>query len=169
MSQSKLRVLIFALWILFWLVSTALVLFASSFPQIDRRDVMPALLSITGIWIPPLSCLASFWFPEQERLKATTKKVTGERAFAALVLSVTYLTFVLIIIAWQGFVYNSPSSFDEKSGSFLEQIGDAVRLSLVVSPIALAPINWLTGGRSDAALKPARVGSAADHPDPIHH
>lgn len=162
MSQAKLRALIFGSWVLFWLVSTAIVLYAATQPDIDRRDIMPALLSVTGIWIPPLSCLASFWFPEQERTKALKVSVTTERVFAAITLTATYLIFVLVIIAWQIFIYDRPGSFDEKGVSFLEQIGDAVRLALVASPIALAPINWLTGGRGGAPRAPRGARRQAD-------
>jgi hypothetical protein len=153
MSQSRLRIIVFCLWLSFWVVSTVLLMTApwirnTPVPIIPRGEIRSAILSITGIWVPALSCLASFWFPSEERRKARKVNVTRDKVFAALTLTSLYLVFVLALLIYAIFLidYNASSAVLAEGTSFLEQIDGSVKLGLVVSPIALAPINWLTGG-----------------------
>ena len=154
MTQSRLRISVFVLWISFWILSTV-TLFVSPFlrSDIERLDILPAIYTISGIWIPALSCLAGFWFSQQEKTKASGVTVTNEKAWAALALSFTYLAFVLILIIYSTFfIAASTESADAGDITLLSQLTASVKIGLVISPIALAPISWLTGGTSSEAL-----------------
>lgn len=152
-SQSRLRVTIFCLWLLFWVASTVLLFLAPSVtnvgpvPIIDRGEIPSAILSISGLWVPALSCLAAFWFPAEERRRSRSVNVPKDKVFAAITLTSVYLVFVLALILWSVYYikYNDPSLMLSEGTSLLEQIDKSVKLSLIVSPVALAPINWLTG------------------------
>lgn len=150
MTQARLRVNIFILWVCFWVISTGVVLIAP-FIRIDveRVDILPAIFSISGVWIPPLSCLAAFWFPQEEQTKARAILVSKERTWAALGITFTYLGFVLLLIVHSTyFVESNTESSDPGNVTLLGQLSESVKIALAVSPIALAPINWLTGGTS---------------------
>jgi hypothetical protein len=149
MTQARLRMIIFGLWLIFWIVSTALLMLAPwlrADQAVGPEQVKPAIFSITGIWVPVVTCLAAFWFPQDEQKRAQTVKAAGEKVAAALILTVAYLGFVLLLISWA--IYFMPYDFQTKAlpegASFPEQISESVKIALIVSPIALAPVNWLT-------------------------
>jgi hypothetical protein len=152
---------IFVLWISFWILST-IILLVSPFLRrdIESLDILPAIYTISGIWIPALSCLAGFWFPQQEKSKALRVTVTKEKALAALVLSGTYLAFVLVLILYSTFfITANTETADAGDITLLGQLTASVKIGLVVSPIALAPISWLTsstvGEAKSSEVKPA--------------
>src|ERR1051326_9360656 len=84
-SQSQLRTTIFCLWLLFWIGSTLLLFLAPTIrntyvvPIIDRGEIPSAILSISGIWLPALSCLAAFWFPAEERKRSRNVNVPKDK------------------------------------------------------------------------------------------
>lgn len=148
MTQARLRMTILSLWIAFWIISTiALILSPWMREDIARTEILPAIFSISGIWIPPLTCLAAFWFPQEEQKVAKLVSATRERIYAAIGLTVSYLTFVLVLIVWSVYLIESnQKTLDPGRVTLLGQIDESVRIALLVSPIALGPINWLTGG-----------------------
>lgn len=161
MTQARLRTYIFGLWLSFWAITTV-VLMLSPFirADIDRGDIVPAIFSISGIWIPPLTCLAVFWFPHEEQRVAKVVPINKERVQAALGITVIYLIFVLTLIIWAVFfIEANVESPDPGKVTLLGQLDQSVKIALVVSPIALAPINWLTGGSRPTA-KPKGGGKA---------
>jgi len=150
MKQADLRLHIFRLWVLFWIISTIVLIlgpWARPDKAINTGQIMPALLSISGIWIPPLTCFATFWFPREEQNASRNIVVTKDRVYAGLTFTVTYMLFVLIVIVWAIYVVDYLPQSDELpvGASFQERLGDSVKMALLVSPLALAPIGWLTG------------------------
>jgi hypothetical protein len=153
MTQARLRMIVFLLWVSFWVVSTILLLLAPwlrTDKAIVPEQIKSAILSITVIWIPAVSCLAAFWFPQDEQRKARRVIVTKDKVAAAITLTVTYLLFVLVLITWSVYfiAYDFHTMELPEGASFPEQLSEAVKIALVVSPVALTPINWLTGGRA---------------------
>ncbi len=151
MTQARLRIGIFTFWIGFWVISTISLVLAPWLrldKAINHGQIVSALLSITGIWIPPLTCLAVFWFPLEEQKRAKNTIISKDRVYAALVLTITYLVFVLMLIVWAVYLVDYYPQADELpvGASFQERLGDSVKLALLVSPLALAPVGWLTGG-----------------------
>ena len=160
MQQSRLRISIFTLWIGFWVVSTICLLLAPWLRKdqaINTAQIVSALLTISGIWIPALTCLASFWFPQEEQRKAKNYVVSKEKSYAALILTVTYLLFVAILIVWAIYIVDYLPQADELpvGASFQERLGDSVKMALLISPLALAPIGWLTGSRIPSSSRGA--------------
>jgi hypothetical protein len=151
MLQARLIIYIFGLWISFWIITTViLVLSPWVRTDIARTDILPAIFSVTGIWIPPLTCLAAFWFPQNEQRVAKLKEVTSDRVYAAIGITAVYLIFVLVLICWSVyFIEANHESPDPGTITLLGQLDQSIKIALVVSPIALAPINWLTGGSSN--------------------
>jgi len=151
MRQSSLRLFIFGTWLSFWALSTISLMLAPWLRHdhaIGAEDVPAAILLVSGIWIPPLSCLAGFWFTSNERAQSARKRASSDRAWAAILLTCIYLMFVLALVIWpvyavsySGDVINLPTG-----GSFQEQLSSTVHIALAVSPIALGPLNWLTDG-----------------------
>jgi hypothetical protein len=151
-NQSNIRITIFSLWIVFWILSSILLLVAPKIQkEIDANDILPAIGSVASIWLPILSCFAAFWFNQNERSKAKTTELTGEQVFGALALSCGYLFFVFIVIWWATYGVNYGAPIYRTTGSlprdlsFTGQIERAVRLSLWISPLATAPVVALTG------------------------
>jgi len=151
MTQSRLRMMIFGAWLSFWIISTLLLVMSRWWRAdgaINADAIMPAILSITGIWLPALSLLAAFWFPPDEQNKSQNVVVSGERTLAAVALTVIYLVFVLFLIVWSTYIVTYDTNVENlpESSSFAARLDQSVKLALLISPIALAPINWLTGG-----------------------
>lgn len=152
MTQARLRTVIFGLWLLLWIIST-IILLVSPWLRPDRaigpEQITAAIFSVTGVWVPAITCLAAFWFPQEEQRKAQDISVTPDRVIAAIAITVTYLAFVLVLIIWSAYFvgYDYQTKQIPQGGSFQEQIDGSVKYALLISPIALAPINWLTGGQ----------------------
>lgn len=149
MSQSRLRIRIFGLWIAFWIFSSLQIIMAPilrSDNAIGDEQVLSAILTVTSVWVPALSCLAAFWFPEKERQVARSRNVSRERMIPAIVLTCVYLAFVLLLIFRSVYLVNYNFGLPElpEGASFAEQLTESVKIALILSPIALAPINWLT-------------------------
>jgi hypothetical protein len=153
-NQAKLRQFVFCLWVMFWLCSVVILMLGvylrkddSGKPTILSNDVLPAVTSLAGLWIPPLSCFVGFWFPKQERKKANVSCTPRDRATAAVALTVGYQLFVIGLVIWATFLvpYQHPAELVSPPGeSFLDRIGGIVKLSLLMSPVVLTPTNWLT-------------------------
>lgn len=152
MTQSRLRMIVFLLWIAFWVMSTIILVLAPwlrTDKAIGPEQIKSAIFSVTVIWVPAVTCLAAFWFPLDEQKKARKIVITKDKVIAAIILTLTYLLFVLVLIAWSVFFisYDSQAMELPQGASFPEQLSEAVKIALIVSPSALAPINWLTGNR----------------------
>jgi hypothetical protein len=139
---------IFGMWAAFWGVSTLIMILSPWIREdIERADILPSLLGISTIWIPPLSCLAAFWFPQAEQEKAKSIRPSKDKIYGAFGITTIYLLFVLGLIVYSTFVVQSTTgSADPRDITLLGQINQTIKLALVTSPVALAPINWLTGG-----------------------
>jgi hypothetical protein len=154
MAQSRLRLIVFCMWIAFSFVVTAVVCVApivrnrGGKPVLDSGLVIPALRSVSGIWLPGVSCLAAFWFPKRERRGAKTRTVPEERYYSAILLTAGYLLASTLAVVWIAWIVRYPDVSPELSEgtSFLERLHDVVSYCLLLSPIALAPVHWLTGG-----------------------
>jgi hypothetical protein len=148
MNQSKLRIIIFSLWVAFWIISSVVMIVSPYIRKdIETADIIPAIYNISGIWIPALSLLAAFWFSQKVLTRAKNKLVPKEKIFGALSVTCVYLLFVLGLILYSTFaVVSNVQTPNPEDINLLSQIGQSVKLSLLASPIALAPINWLTGG-----------------------
>lgn len=145
--------IVFMLWLSFWVISTVILLLAPwmrADKAIGPEQIKAAVFTITVIWIPAVTCLAAFWFPQDEQRKAKRILTTRDKVIAATALTVTYLVFVLVLIIWSVYFisYDYQTMELPEGASFPEQINESVKIALVVSPVALAPINWLTGGRA---------------------
>jgi len=157
MRQSRLRLYIFCTWVAFWVASTVLVGLAPvcrSDQAVGRDQVVPVVMAVAGIWLPALSALASFWFPEKERARASRSRVPIDRSVGALTITAVYLLFVLFMLLnavyWINYRELTAGAICPPPGSSLEeQVAAVVKVCLLVSPVALAPINWLTGRPND--------------------
>ena len=162
MNQSGLRLKILYMWGGSCAVSIILVLLAPFRPdeQIGYDQSLGIVFSIVAIWLPALSCLTAFWFPTISKKKITDIVVAKEQAIAALVITMGYMIVVIMLIVYPLFIVDYSSlHFDPQPGETLsDQIAKTVKIALLLSPIALAPINWLTGG-SDTTPNEANVGN----------
>lgn len=148
MTQARLRMSIFGMWATFWGISTLVMIFAPWIrDDIEKADIIPSIYSISVIWIPPLSCLVAFWFPQSEQKRAKLIRPSKDKVYGAFGITTIYLLFVLGLIVYSTFVIQANTeTADPGEITLLDQINQSVKLALVVSPVALAPINWLTGG-----------------------
>jgi hypothetical protein len=150
-NQTRLRLTIASLWIGFWIVSSIIVIMAPYLRAdgaIESTQVLPLLIQIASVWLPCLTCLVAFWFTNQNEKKSSTGgRVSGEKALTSVVLTSVYLLFVLIVILFPLYWVSYPTDTIElpQGASLTERMSDSVKYALLLSPLALAPINWLTG------------------------
>jgi uncharacterized membrane protein len=153
-NQSGLRLKILYMWGGACLISIVLVLLAPLRPdeQIGDEQILDIVFSIVAIWLPALSCLTAFWFPTIKKEKLTNRVVAKEQATAALIITLGYMIVVVMLVIYPLFIVDYSSiSLEPQAGKTLsEQIARTVKIALLLSPIALAPINWLTGGSEHA-------------------
>lgn len=148
MTQSRLRVVIFTLWmsgLLLSLLAAALAPVVRSDGSVGSEQI--SLTAIAGVFVPALSCLAGFWFPEKERAKAKEAPLSRDRATIALVLTSGYLLIVLSALLWPlfGVDYVTTGVLEPVKGTSLEErLADAIKLAALLSPLPLAPIHLLT-------------------------
>lgn len=154
MTLTGLRIRIAGLWAIFWIITCMCVVLAPilrSDNQIGFEQVTGVLGQISGVWLPPLSCFAAFWFPTAERTAASKKHVSAERIFGAIILTTIFMLLVLVLLLvplyFIKYVPNAVGDLD-KGQSLTERISEMVKFSLLLSPLVLAPISWLTAGHS---------------------
>lgn len=165
MSQARLRIRVFSLWLIFWVISTVMVLCAPlrADKQIGPEQTLDLIYSLSGVWIPAITLLTAFWFPRQARQKARERRVAPERALAAFGLTAAYLFFVVALLAYALFAVDYSQIGDGRVAfphqDVEQRVAAIVKLALMVSPAALAPINWLTGG----AARPSPLTTDSSH------
>ncbi len=154
-DQTRLRLLIAGLWGLFWLFSSVAVVLCPVLRKdraVGPEQVIPILIQISGIWFPSLSCLVGFWFAPNHR--QGKKVVTSDRALAAVIVTVAYLIFVFMILLIPLYWVSYPDTPDlPQDASLTERMAEAVKYALLLSPLPIAPINWLTGSKPDSKSK----------------
>jgi hypothetical protein len=151
MTQASLRVCIFFLWLGFFGVSIVILALSSWLrSDIETLDFTPAISIISIIWIPAISCLVGFWFPERGNANATSIRVSREKTVAALVITVGYLLLVLYLIVHSTFLVKANTeASDAGSVTLLGQLIESAKVALHFSFIPLLPISWLTAGGSN--------------------
>jgi hypothetical protein len=154
MTLTGLRLRIAGLWCLFWVITSVCVMLAPVLRKdgaIGFEQVTGVLGQISGIWLPPLSCFAAFWFPAAEREANSKRYVGSERVFGAFTLTTIFMLLVLVLLLlplyFIPYVPNATGDLD-KGQSLTERISEMVKFSLLLSPLVLAPISWLTGGHT---------------------
>jgi hypothetical protein len=139
---------IFGLWAASLFGAVALVLFAPLAIRdgtFDATQVTALLPGIVGLFTPALSVLAGFWFPREEIKRARAVKVASDRCVVAVALTCMYLVIVVMLIAWPLFVVEYPDTLQLVEGGSLEdRMNQATKVAAMLSPLALAPIHYLT-------------------------
>jgi hypothetical protein len=155
MTLTGLRVRIAGLWAIFWVITCICVVLAPvlrSDNEIGFEQVTGVLGQISGVWLPPLSCFTAFWFPTAEREAGSKKRVSPERVFGAIMLTTIFMLLVLVLLLiplyFIKYVPNAVGDLD-KGQSLTERVSEMVKFSLLLSPLVLAPISWLTAGHSE--------------------
>jgi hypothetical protein len=159
MTLTGLRVRIAGLWAFFWVITCMCVVLAPvlrSDNEIGFEQVTGVLGQISGVWLPPLSCFAAFWFPTAEREAGKKQYVGSERIFGAIMLTTIFMLLVLVLLLLPlyliKYVPNAVGDLD-KGQSLTERISEMVKFSLLLSPLVLAPISWLTSSHSAKSQK----------------
>jgi hypothetical protein len=155
-GRNKLRLGIFVLWVGFWVLS-CLSLLGARFvrPGIMPDEIPDAIISVTGMWMPVLGCLAAFWFADQEH-EDLSKDLTVDpyKALGAMIITVAYLGLVFIYILWSVFGVDTTSReyidpfLPPGVASFPERISTCLKWAAIGSPFGTAPVIWLTKGKS---------------------
>jgi hypothetical protein len=154
-TQGKLRISLYASWLISLLVLVCVLLLG----PIIRKDaslgyeqIFAVIPSIIGLHIPALTSFAAFWFPQDERARAKLVTVDKERAFGALSLTWVYLLIVLGVVIWPVWIinYDVGTVNISETDSFASRINDAVKISLLLSPLAFAPSAYVTRTKAAA-------------------
>ncbi len=159
MSLLRLRLILFVLWVGFWVISSLGVILTPTLRNdnaIGSEQFVGILLQITGIWLPPLSCFAAFWFPKSERRTSSHIAVDAEKMVGALGLTIGYLVVVsaLLLSLLLGGKFQMDNQGNLLPGQSLnEQVADIVKYALLVSPLVLAPVSYLTGRTANTKSK----------------
>jgi hypothetical protein len=154
-TLTGLRVRIAGLWAIFWVITCTCVVLAPVLradKAIGFEQVTGVLGQISGIWLPPLSCFSAFWFPAAERKAGSKKHVNSERILGAMMLTTIFMVLVLVLLLLPlYFIKYEPNAVGDldKGQSLTERISEMVKFSLLLSPLVLAPISWLTAGHSE--------------------
>jgi hypothetical protein len=139
---------IFILWS-FFLLLTIVAIEAGPIVRhngtIQNSQLSPMLKQVVALFLAPLSCLAGFWFPKEERYKTKQQKIQRERAIVALGLTAGYLIVVFVSLCWPIYVVTYPGGLElPKGDSLTDRFADAMTLATMLSPLALAPLHFLT-------------------------
>ncbi len=166
MDQTRLRLLLFGFWIFFWMIA-CVILVASAFRRdeaISIGQAMAGIMTVSGVWIPPLTCFAVYWFPRESPEDAQASHVARERAIGAIVLTIVYLLLVDAFVFSAAFISDFPTDHAEllSSESFEELLSQVVKIGLLVSPVALAPTAWVTKSTDSSLAAPRAPDHAAE-------
>ncbi len=151
MNQARLRLTILYIWGSAWVLAIVLTSLGPYLRQdgaIGNEQILDIIFTISGIWLPAFSCLAGFWFPSDVRKSAMEININREQSVAALLITAGYLTLIVYLL-WRAIYlleYSTDFLEPQPGASLEEEVSASVKLALLLSPVALAPINWLTGG-----------------------
>lgn len=148
MTRTRVRLIILCEWLGFWLLTTVIAACAPLIRKdgaIGGEQLMPALLSISSIWVPPVTLFVSFWFPTGDAAARRGRSVGAERALVAIALNTVYMLLITFLTVWTMYLaeYDFDADVLPEGASFLERLGAMVRYALLLSPLALVPIRWL--------------------------
>src|SRR5438046_6863351 len=113
MTQAKLRLILYLGWVGSLLLSVFLLLLGPAVrgdESLGYEQVFAVIPAVIGLHLPALSTFAAFWFPQEERDRASVAKLNRERAFGAISLTYMYLIVVLAVVAWPTLVINYHSA-----------------------------------------------------------
>ncbi len=149
MTQSRLRLTLYGSWLASLLASAMMLLLAPEIrgdETLGYEQVFSVIPAIVGLHVPALSVFAAYWFPQDERKRAIAAHVTRERAYGAISLTWTYLLIMLCVLAWPALIirYGTDAIELPEAQSFVSRVNDAVKISLMLSPLALAPSAYVT-------------------------
>jgi hypothetical protein len=152
MNLTTLRLSLATLWIGFWILSSFAVILAPHLrgdQAVGSEQVIGVLIQISVIWLPPLSCFGAFWFPKSERRRSNPLRATRETVIGAMAVTTGYMVIVCWLLA-SLLYFERFSVVDDKGnpqpGNLLSaRVSEIVKYSLLISPLALAPVGYLTG------------------------
>jgi hypothetical protein len=149
MKLTRLRLVVACIWLTFGFSATLLVILSESLRKdiIHLKQVLPAIVQLTGIWLPPLTCFCSFWFKDANADARTRSIVDRERAILAIGLTSAYILILLVLLFVPLFIDQYPQdpiTLEPQGPSFSTQITDITKYALLLSPLVLAPVAYLT-------------------------
>jgi hypothetical protein len=157
-TAADLRITVFLVWIAFAFLLTAIpLLLRICRPVACTPDqALQYAFSLTGLWLPALSCFAAFWFADRPRAAA---HISAGQRLATLALTGLYVAICWAVVGFTLF----PSQQLRPDGLPMgrlpaEQLAYAVGWLQGLSPVCLAPIAYLTGHvppRASSASSPA--------------
>lgn len=147
--QGRLRLSIALLWGAAWIVAIVAILLVPLIrPETGiNASLLTSLLSQTAvIWLTPISCLVGFWFTGKGTRSLSEAVVPREKALASLGITIFYLLIVTIVLFVPLYFVDYPRSIEPlKEGTISQRLAETVKFSIMLSPFALGPLNWLTG------------------------
>jgi hypothetical protein len=103
---------------------------------------------LAGLWLPALSCFSAFWFTEgNERGARDTAPDQGQK-IGSFALTFLYFTICILVVSLTLFIqrYDFDPTTNEPIGPLVDQqLASVVSWLLLLSPVLLAPIGFLTG------------------------
>lgn len=138
-----------------WLVSLIVILYSflvlpnSGENQPFRSDSLTeAVVSIGGLWLPPLTCFIGLWFPSLENhggVSNASPKFNKTAAFAGAALTLLYVICIIYMsINTVTDTYDFQTMDLPEGESFEERIQNISRLGLLFNPLGMAPVLWAT-------------------------
>jgi hypothetical protein len=143
-----LRILLFVSWLIFGIGLCLFVLVKVSMagPE-SAAGLAPMMKYSFSLWLPALACFASFWFKENKADGGRAEASAGQRIGA---IGLTYGYF-LIAAVWLAAILLAPPRGDTILPTLY---GDTVAMLLILSPVMLAPVAWLTGSQPEQPALP---------------
>ena len=127
--------------------------------EIGAEQLVGVIMQISGI------CFAAFWFPNARDTQRARITIKDEQAIGALALTCGYmiLVFLLLLIPLYFVDYKADANGNPRTGeSLTERISEMVKFALLISPLVLAPVSYLTAGHPDSSESNGVKGPAKD-------
>jgi hypothetical protein len=159
MTLATLRLALASIWCGCWLLTCVCIALAPLLRKdrfVHYEDVVGLIGLVSGLWLPPLCCFAGFWFPARQAKVSKRITVSKEQKCGAIGLTAAYMLLVVILLLTPVYLveYRMDAEGNLVGQNVSGRLSEVVRFALLLSPIALTPLSYLTGGQTIQTKQP---------------
>lgn len=150
MTVNQLRLRLFGIWLAFWVLSLVLITLA---PLIRRDnkihfdDLDDVIVQTSVLWLPVLGCFVGFWFPKEERRRASRRVADTDQKIASLSITIVHVSLSLVCVAIPLYVLDYKPNSDgylEAGKTLVERVVSWLKVSILTAPLAAGIVTYYT-------------------------